>query len=486
MSIPIHRNNILFTPDTSRVIARFFIPRDLSRSRGIINQVMELSEKDVYSTLNTILKSFSHRHRNITYLFERDYRLMVNLLDIEAPKHLSKNRQLLLGSFFTREYSIEAAAFFNPSIVMDPDQENLEEGETRVIISFRATGEGHISSIVFRNGIIDRDKMLHLIPVNTFVDEYQEMHREAYDREIFVRKLKEIGIKDDIISHISERLKSHFTYDQLHQCVKTCREKETLSDPMNLAINEMLWLADAYYSLEFSYDTSLSERVLFPISKQEKNGIEDARFVLFVDDDGSKTYYATFTAYDGHAILPKILETKDFYRFKIRPLLGKGALNKGIALFPRKINGRYVALSRIDGFNNYVMFSDSVQEWNNTKKIDIKPYPWGLVQTGNCGSPIETDRGWLVLIHGVGPMRQYCIGALLLDLNDPSRVIARLQEPIIRANEQERNGYVPNVVYTCGALLLDDTLVIPYGISDTASTSLTVSLQDIFHAMIPV
>jgi predicted GH43/DUF377 family glycosyl hydrolase len=485
MGIPVKRSDVLFRHDTTRVIARFFMPRDRQRSTDIVQEVLDLPERQVNATLNTILKSFSHRHRNITNLFEKHYFRIMGVIRTGLESRISQNRQLLIGALFTREYSIEAAAFFNPSIVIDPDQEDLEEGETRAIISFRATGEGHISSIVFRNGIISRDHTLTLVPMNAFVDEYRLMHRDSYDRSQFIRKLREMDTPIEIIEQLVLTLPEEFTYQELYECVASCKKEKALSHTLEIAVNEMLWLADAYYTLEFSYDTSLSERVIFPISKNEKNGIEDARFVRFVDDDGSVIYYATFTAYDGHTILSKLLKTRDFYHFQICPLLGNGAKNKGVAIFPRKIDGRYAALSRFDGLHNYVMFSDSIDEWNAAVKLDTTPYPWELIQSGNCGSPIETSRGWLVLVHGVGAMRRYSIGAILLDLNDPTRVIARLPEPFIRPNEHERNGYVPNVVYTCGALLIGDTLIIPYGISDTASTSLTVSLTDLFAAMVP-
>lgn len=483
MKVPVKRSGKIFSHDSSRVIARFAMPHDKQRAVLIIRDVLELPPEEVRATLNTILKNFSQRHRNITLQFKKNYYNMVKHIHIPMDKDIDESRILLIGAYFTREYSIEAAAFFNPSIVLDPDQDDLEDGETRVIVSFRATGEGHISSIVFRNGIIDKRNDLRLVEMNTFVDEYKMMHRTMYHREVFLQKLSEMGISEDVLAYIVEYLPEDFKYDQLQGCIDRCRTHTQLSHTIEIAIDELLWLADAYYTISFSYDTALSERVLYPISKQEVNGIEDARFVRFTDEDGSVRYYATFTAYDGKNILSKLLETKDFYHFQVRPLLGQATKNKGIALFPRKIGGSYCALSRMDGHHNYVMFSDSIHRWEQAVRLESKLYPWEMIHSGNCGSPIEIDEGWLVITHGVGAMRKYSIGAMLLDKEDPSKILGRTTEPLIRPNEQERNGYVPNVLYSCGSIVIGRTLILPYGISDATSSYATVSLDDLLSAL---
>ena len=250
-----------------------------------------------------------------------------------------------------------------------------------------------------------------------------------------------------------------------------------------LIINQMLWLAKSHYELDFSIDSVISERVIFPTSEAERNGIEDARFVKFTDDNGEITYYATYTAYDGQVILPKILETKNFYHFKALTINGEIARNKGMALFPRKIRGKYAMLCRIDGVNNYIAYSDAINVWRNAKIIQTPKFHWELVQVGNCGSPIETGEGWLVITHGVGPMREYAIGASLYDLDDPEKMIGRLQTPLITPNPQEREGYVPNVVYSCGSILHNSNLIVPYGMSDYASTYASVNLNELLHEL---
>ena len=250
-----------------------------------------------------------------------------------------------------------------------------------------------------------------------------------------------------------------------------------------LLLDQISWLASSHYELQFSLDTNISERVIFPVSYNEKNGIEDARFVKFTDDDGSVTYYATYTAYDGISILPKLLSTKDFYHFEVMPIHGEVAQNKGMALFPRKIRGKYAMLCRMDGINNYIAYSDDITVWREAKLIQKVKYPWELVQVGNCGSPIETPDGWLVITHGVGPMREYSIGASLFDLENPEIEIGRLSSPLLVPNTEEREGYVPNVVYSCGSIVYNGYLVIPYAMSDYASTYATVDLKELLRIL---
>lgn len=485
MSLTVRRIPVRFDPQPSRIIARFYTPGEPDETRGVIRKILELSEDNCRQTLNQILRDFSKRHRNITRIFEQHYRNVEGLLPqmgVELAS-LSTERKLLIGSFFTMEYAIEAAAFFNPSIVEDPDQSDLENGQKRVIVSFRATGEGHISSIVFRRGVIHSNNSINFEPVGSHVDAPEIVQRYVYDKKAFIKKLDEMGIRKDIVATVMDRLGDSFIYGELRASIEETLKDQALSYSRQKVIESITWLADSHYEITFSLDTSLSERVIFPVSYTESNGIEDARFVRFTDGEGSVTYYATYTAYNGYAVLPKLLKTEDFYHFEVKPIHGEFARNKGMALFPRRIKGKYAMLSRNDGTNNFVMFSDNVHVWQEGHKIQEPTFPWELVKVGNSGSPIETDRGWLIITHGVGPMRRYSLAAVLLDLDDPTRVIARTREPILVPTEEERDGYVPNVVYSCGSIIHGDELIIAYGISDYASTFAAIELEELFDAL---
>jgi predicted GH43/DUF377 family glycosyl hydrolase/CheY-like chemotaxis protein len=486
---------------------------------------MELPDEDVNLTLNNILRNFSKRHRNISKIFEdsfdrtkrvfdemngetippplkkkiKKYKVFLSELS-EASEMTLKRKKLLIGSYFTMEYSIESAAFFNPSIVEHPDQTDLhEEGEKRVIVSFRATGEGHISSIVFRDGIIDKENNLHFKPISRIVDMPEVIKRHVYHKKSFTKKLDEMSLYKEAVGKGKEftkklikeaigsvlgKLGDNFLYGELRTSVEDALKDPDITVTEKRVIGAIKWLASSHYDIEFSFDTAISERVIFPISYTERNGIEDARFVKFTGEDGSVTYYATYTAYDGFSILPKFIRTKDFYHFKVMPLNGMFAQNKGMALFPRKIKGKYVMISRHDGLNNYIMYSDNINLWQNAKKIEVPVHPWEFIKTGNSGSPLETEEGWLLITHGVGPVRRYCLGALLLDLEDPSKVIGYLEEPLLGPNEDEREGYVPNVVYSCGAIIHNNELILPYGISDTSSTFAAIPLTALLNELL--
>jgi len=477
MRLPIERMNVKVYPDSSRVIARFFFSNN-ERAKSLIQRVMSLEEDHVYTIVMPLLQEFSKRHRNITRILERHCKKLEPLFDELKinPHELSKVRRLLIGSYFTHEYSIESAAFFNPSIVEDPDQTDLTEGQKRVIISFRAVGEGHISSIVFRRAIIDQNNNITVIPAGEYIDEAEVVRNSIYNKKLFLKKALEAKIDVNVLNEVESKLDEHFEYKRL---------KKFISDSQNLVQDDMhkmeyekiLWLSDSYHEIQFSYDTDISDRVIFPISEFESKGIEDARFVRFVEDDGEVKYFATYTAYDGTLILPKLLETKDFYHFKVRPLYGNGAQNKNLALFPKKINGQYAMISRIDGWNNYIMYSKNIGIWDDPQLLQAPKFPWEFVQIGNCGSPIETEAGWLMITHGVGPMRRYCLGATLLDLNDPSKVVGHLKDPLLVPNDDEREGYVPNVVYSCGSFINNNSLIIPYGLSDYSASFITIGVD---------
>jgi predicted GH43/DUF377 family glycosyl hydrolase len=404
-----------------------------------------------------------------------------------TDEQISEQRRLLIGSYFLAEYSLESAALFNPSIIPHPDQADLPLGALRFILSLRATGEGHISSITFRTGIIYGDHRIEISPATGFLTEPRQVPNPLYEKAQFAKKLSELGLTGEFTRRVINKLGELFTLEELRSGVNVEIERSRLS---NTAVHEDqeaaqgIWmLARSNYEVQFQPNQSLSERIIFPATPSQRNGIEDARFVYFTNDDGTHVYYATFTAFDGRVIMPQLVETPDFLLFRFITLNGPAAENKGMALFPRKINGRYAMLSRQDNENIYLMFSDSIYFWQE-RVVLLKPtFPWELVQLGNCGSPIETDAGWLVLSHGVGPMRKYCIGAFLLDRDDPTKVIGRLPEPLLKPDQNEREGYVPNVVYTCGALLRDGELIIPYGLADHATGFAIVPLTEVLAAM---
>jgi predicted GH43/DUF377 family glycosyl hydrolase len=485
MAVTVKRIPVYFTPDPKRIIARFYMMGNEVEAKSIIQKILDLSEEQTRFTLNGVLRDFSKRHRNISRIFEKNFRNIEHLVvdlghDLTS---LSTERKLLVGSYFTTEYAIESAAFFNPSIVEDPDQSGLEDGQRRIIVSFRGTGEGHISSIVFRRGIIDKNNGLVFEPVGNLVDEPEYVRRHVYDKELFLEKLHEMNIHKDIVNTVMDRLGEQFIYGELRASIEETLQDTELSYTRKKVLEAINWVADSHYEISFSLDTAISERVIFPISYTESNGIEDARFVRFVDDDGTVVYYATYTAYNGYAVLPKLLKTDDFYQFEIKPIHGDVARNKGMALFPRKIKNKYAMLSRVDGINNYIMFSEDVHFWQEVHKIQEPTYPWELTRIGNAGSPLETDEGWLIVTHGVGPMRRYCLGALLLDSRNPTKVIAASREPILMPNEEERDGYVPNVVYSCGSIIHNGELIVPYGVSDYASSFASIPLEELFSAL---
>ena len=486
MPITVNRKSIRFYPNNKRVIAQTYMPCSDDQAKELIQKIIDMPEDEHQWVFNKILRNFSKRHRNISKVFEKGFqniRTIIHDIGIDADT-LPIDKKLIIGAYFTKEYSIESSAFFNPSIVEDPYQGDLENGQKRVIISFRATGEGHISSIAFRSGIIDSNHDLTFQSTRDIVDAPEVVTRHVYEKKTFLRKLDEMNIKKDVITVVMDQLDDHFIYGELQAAIENVMEETELSYTRKQVVNAINWLATSHYEVTFSLDTAISERILSPISYAERNGIEDARFVKFVDDKGKAIYYATYTAYNGFSILSKLIETKDFYHFKVVPLHGKYVKSKGMALFPRKIKNRYAMLSRIDGSNNYIMFSNNINLWQDTKIIHQPRYPWELVQVGNAGSPIETKYGWLVITHGVGPMRTYSLGAVLLDLDDPTKIIGSLKEPLLTANEEEREGAVPNVVYSCGSIIHNNALIIPYAISDYASTFASVPLEELFDELL--
>jgi predicted GH43/DUF377 family glycosyl hydrolase len=464
--------------DSSRVITRLHLPGSTDRIRKVIQRVMDLSDEDASEMLERVLIDFSDRHKDIRGVFDCHFEKVQSFLPERAE--LSDTKRALIGAYFTMEYSIESAALFNPSIVPHPDQHDLTESKLRFIMSLRATGEGHISSIEFRSGILDENNNILFEPISDFVEAAEVQSIAVYNKHLFQLKLNEMEACDEVTAYLLERLPADFTFNELKEKISELEEQPVFFRPrQNETIEIVSWLAGSNYELKFCSDYRISERVIFPVSENESSGIEDARFVRFVDDDGEVTYYATYTAYNGFKILPQLIETKDFMTFKIITLNGKAVQNKGMALFPRNIDGKFAMLSRQDGENNHIMFSDNIHFWQESCIIQEPSQPWEFVQIGNCGSPIEIDEGWILLTHGVGAMRQYCIGLLLLDLEDPTRIIGRLPEPLLSPREEEREGYVPNVVYTCGSLIHNGELVIPYAMSDMTSGVATVPVNEL-------
>jgi len=483
MRLLIERKPVKVYPDPKRVIARYFFNGE-ERAKEVIKKIVELTDKEVFAIISPLLQEYSKRHRNITKILARNckkLKAIMEKVDVDYDS-MEKYRKLLIGSYFTHEYSIESAAFFNPSIVEDPDQSDLVVGEKRVIISFRAVGEGHISSVVFRRALLDRFNNITVIPAGNYIDEAEVVKNAVYNKKLFLKKAVDSKIDAVVVDEIGSRLEEKFDYTVLRNIILDSKNLAS-DDIKKLEYDKVLWLSDTYHEISFSRDTDISDRVIFPISEFERKGIEDARFVRFIKDDGTVVYYATYTAFDGALIMPKLLQTTDFYDFKISPLHGVGAQNKNLALFPRKIKGRYAMMSRIDGWNNYLMYSDKINVWDNPVKLQQPQYPWEFIQIGNCGSPIETAEGWLVITHGVGPMRRYCLGASLLDLEDPSIEIGRLSEPLVIPNNDEREGYVPNVLYSCGSIIHNDVLIIPYGLSDYCSSFATVNLEQLLNKL---
>lgn len=424
----LHRQAHYLRPDPARVVVRPFRPavepRDLNpfdktRANHIVDRILALDPATTELLLANVLENFEGRHRNLLDIF--DARATEMEQAFQPHLKFSKAQRQLIGAYFLNEYSFEAAALFNPSIVRNPDQSGAPAGACSVIVSLRAVGEGHISSLTFRSATIANNGEVTIDPTV---------------RLATVPKVRARTVRPD-------------------------------GEEVEIA---------------FAPNEQLSERIIFPLTASQSNGIEDARFVEF-DDGGRKIFYATYTAYSGTGIRSELLETSDFLSFRLTPLTGSAAGNKGMALFPRKLDGRYAMIGRQDNENLYLLYSDDLYVWNGGQLILKPQYPWELVQIGNCGSPIELDEGWLLFTHGVGAMRKYSIGAVLLDKNDPTKVLGRSREPLLRPEPSEREGYVPNVVYTCGAMRYGDRIILPYAVSDTFSNFATIEIPTLLRAL---
>jgi len=476
------RHQITLLPESARVIIRSFIPGSAQNIAAIIGRALALTEEEVEKELQAVHAEFDSRHYDIDVSLLRHYEKVQKHIFTQRP--LTAARQLLIGALFSGEYALESAALFNPSIVPHPDQSGVPEGGLRFIMSLRATGEGHISSIEFRDGHISPEGDISLTPVSRYVTVPEVVPNPSYFKRRFLIKLQEMGFDNDCAKSVMDPLGDKFTLSELTN-ILTRIKSETLpiTHDVQRTLECIQWLAESNYELLFPAKLALSERIIFPVSSNESNGIEDTRFVRFVEDDGSFMYYATYTAYNGRAILPQLIETQDFLHFRVLTLNGNAVQNKGMALFPRRINGRYAMLSRQDDENLFIMFSDNPHHWNDPQMLLRPAEAWESVKVGNCGSPIETEAGWLVITHGVGAMRKYCIGAALLSLDDPTKVIGRLREPLLSPEGKEREGYVPNVVYSCGSLLHGPEVILPYAMSDKATAIVSVSLERLLAAL---
>ena len=422
-----NRQALHLRPDPARVVVRPFKPatepRDLNptdktRANHIVDRVVSLDAASVADLLSEVLENFIGRHRNLLETFESRADEMEAAFSGHLP--FTQDQRRLIGAYFMHEYSFEAAALFNPSIVTHPDQSGVAEGALRFVLSLRAVGEGHVSSLTFRSGLVAADGSVTVDPPARLAS---------------IPKVRTLSTED------ADRVE-----------------------------------------LNFNPAEDISERVIFPVLPSQSNGIEDARFVEF-DEKGTKMFYATYTAYTGRSIRSEMIETQDFARFRMTPLRGDASHNKGMALFPRKIAGKYAMIARQDNENLYLIYSDDLYCWNGGEAI-LKPrFPWEFVQIGNCGSPVEIDEGWLLLTHGVGPVRRYSIGAVLLDKKNPGKILARSREPLVRPEPSNREGYVPNVVYTCGAMRHKERIILPYAISDTFCTVATMKIPALLESL---
>ncbi len=424
----LNRQALYLRPDPARVVVRPFKPatepRDLNptdktRANHIVDRVISLDPQTAALQLADVLENFTGRHRNLLQAFEARAAEMEDAFS--AHEVFTRVQRQLIGAYFLHEYSFEAAALFNPSILAHPDQAGAPLGGLRFILSLRAVGEGHVSSLTFRSGSISANGSVSIDPTAR-------------------------------LASIPE-------------------------------IKKRVWSPDGdEVEVTFHPDTDISERVIFPVTESQSNGIEDARFVEFEEEEG-KVFYATYTAYNGRAIRSELIETTDFQSFRMTPLKGSAARNKGMALFPRRIDGQYAMIGRQDNENLYLIRSNDLYAWEGGTPILKPKFPWEFVQIGNCGSPIELEAGWLLLTHGVGPVRKYSIGAVLLDKENPSRVLARSREPLVVPEPSEREGYVPNVVYTCGAICHKDQIVLPYAISDSYSNFATIKINALLKSL---
>lgn len=482
--ITVERLPFNLVPDPRRVIMRFFGTGNRNRARRIFDRVTAIPEAEVERILSGLVEDFRPKHPRLLEVFADHFEQV--RADLPDGRDWSRSRRLFLGACFTMEYALESVALFNPSIVPALRQDGVPDGSVRFVMSLRATGEGHVSSIIFRVGLIDAAGNIELEPAGPQERPLKATVPDAFDKPLFERDLATMGVPVEGARHILDRLGPRFTRDDLARAINEARGDEKSSGALEERGDSLIAAAQANYRLELP-DPPLSQEseiVIFPFSDIERHGIEDLRLVLFTDDDGRRTYYGTFTAYNGVRVFPQLLEYGGGSTIEVRLLTGESAQNKGMALFPRRLGGRYAMISRIDNENLYYMESDDVLVWDEARLLQVPEFPWQVVQIGNCGSPLETEAGWLLITHGVGPMRQYSIGATLLDRDEPWRVVAQTREPIlVPTAEGKSSGYVPNVVYSCGAMIHNGSLIMPYAVSDLTTGAVRVDLDELLASL---
>jgi predicted GH43/DUF377 family glycosyl hydrolase len=481
MTVRVKRLPILLEPDSSRVITRFFGTGEEKRTRDIIGRLLAIPEETVATLLTKLEHDFRPIHSDIADVFREHYAAVKP--HITNQRAVSEVRQRFIGACFTMEYAIESAALFNPSMVPAIDQSNLPPGSVRFLMSLRATGEGHISSIVFRRGLVDSGGSVSVDSPGRYSRPLQATTPRHFEKSDFVRQLQALNAWTTHAEGTLSRLGGRFTRAELSEAIDEIRNQSTVTGESEESNDALLALTQANYQIPLLPGTDISEVVIFPYSDNERRGIEDLRLVHFTADDGSVHYYGTYTAYNGSRNFPHLLEYPVGQNLDIHLLTGRCSRNKGMALFPRTIRGRYAMVARLDNENLYYMESDDVRVWDEARLLRAPKFPWEVIQIGNCGSPLETEAGWLLLTHGVGPMRQYCIGAILLDLDEPSKVIGQTSEPLLVPTESERFGYVPNVVYSCGGMIHAGNLILPYAMSDLATSIAVIDLQDLLKSL---
>ena len=486
MPVPVTRLPLRLNPDPQRVISRLFCPGDIKRSRDIFARVEAFPDEEVERLLAGLERDFRQHHADLRGILAEHYEEIRTMIGASPTE--SQARRLLLGAYFTMEYSLESVALFNPSIVPAIFQDDVPQGSIRFLMSLRATGEGHISSIVFRIGIIAPDGDVQLEPPGSYSLPLKATVPDVFYKSTLARDIVATGIAEEKFGVFLDRLGSQFTRDELAQAVEAARLEQPSSGELEETADTLISLTRVNHQLHLPHKPPVFrevEIVIFPFSDLERHGIEDLRLVRFTETDGSHIYYGTFTAYDGGRAFPQMFQYSGGDTIEINLITGECARNKGMALFPRRIHGRFAMISRIDNENLYYMESDDVLYWDQAQIIQRPEFPWQVIQLGNCGSPIETEKGWLLLTHGVGPMRQYCIGASLFDREEPWRLIAQTREPLLVPTDHERTGYVPNVVYSCGAMVHNGNLIVPYAMSDLSTSVAKIDLNELLDELVP-
>jgi predicted GH43/DUF377 family glycosyl hydrolase len=472
--------------DPTRVVSKVFLPGQeiaasgRSRSDGVMERVLALSEETVCELLGATLESFGPRHHDLATTLDARFSLVAHR--VPDPEALSSERRRLIGAYFSQEYAVEAVSLFNPSMVAHPDQSDLPPGAQRFVMTVRAVGEGHTSSIEFRTGTIDAQDIIVVDDLSGTTIAPTPVPG-TYSKDAFAQQHAELGGDQSSARFVLAALPSSFQRAELDRALGRLRGQRLTRGSAATTSDRFDWMAACNYTITFPADSALAERVIIPTGPSESHGLEDVRLVRFTAADGTVDYRGTYTAFDGVRVVPQLLRTDDFRTFRISQLTGPAAKDKGLALFPRPVGGVHLAVSRWDRENISLATSRDGLRWDVAVPLQTPGGPWEIVQLGNCGPPLETPSGWLVLTHGVGPMRQYSIGAMLLDLTDPRVVLGRLARPLLTPAADEREGYVPNVVYSCGGLIHGDTLVLPYGVSDSAVRFALVDLTALLREL---